>query len=142
VHTPTLHVRDKYGLFEKCSKKQGYKKVFGSSSREDLLIAKMKRKMNLHYWVNPVGIGAAIIHFSLTECEATVIPELGLDRGELDKIIEKSTETVKAKPVSGEIPRPVPDPYYSDGYGYQDDHHKHGGRIGYKRKSWLGDLFD
>ena len=64
-----------------------------------------------------------------------------LDRGELDKIIEKSMETTPARPASVEVPRPVADPYYED-YGRHDDHNKHGGRYGYKRKSWLGDLFD
>jgi uncharacterized protein len=64
-----------------------------------------------------------------------------LDRGELDKIIEKSLETTSARPVSGEATRPTIDPYYED-HGYHDDHHKNGGRYGYKRKSWLGDLFD
>jgi uncharacterized protein len=64
-----------------------------------------------------------------------------LDRGELDKIIEKSLETIPVRPVSGEATRPVIDPYY-EGRGYYDDHCKHDGRHGYKKKSWLGDLFD
>jgi uncharacterized protein len=64
-----------------------------------------------------------------------------LDRGELDKIIEKSLDAVPARPVSGEAPRPVVDPYYEN-RGYYDDHNKHGDRHGYKRKSWLGELFD
>jgi hypothetical protein len=34
--------------------------------------------MRLHYWLNPVAIGIAIVHFSLTECRAAFIPELGL----------------------------------------------------------------
>ena len=34
--------------------------------------------MKLHYWLNPVAIGVAIIHFLSTECKATAIPELGL----------------------------------------------------------------
>ena len=34
--------------------------------------------MKLHYWLNPVAIGVAIIHFSLTKCEAAFIPELGM----------------------------------------------------------------
>ena len=34
--------------------------------------------MKLHYWLNPIAIGAAIIHFMSTKCEATAIPELGL----------------------------------------------------------------
>jgi uncharacterized protein len=64
-----------------------------------------------------------------------------LDRGELDKIIEKSSEITPVRPASREAPRPGIDPYHDD-HGYQDDHHKYGGRHGYKRKSWLGDLFD
>ena len=63
-----------------------------------------------------------------------------LDRGELDKIIEKSTQPANVRPVSGDTPRPVVDPYY-EGHGYHDDHHKYGDHRG-KRKSWLGDLFD
>jgi hypothetical protein len=40
---------------------------------------KQKRHlMKLHYWLNPVAIGVAIIHFLSTKCEATAIPELGL----------------------------------------------------------------
>jgi uncharacterized protein len=64
-----------------------------------------------------------------------------LDRGELDKIVDKSLQTTTARPVSGEVPRSVADPYY-EGQGYYDDHQKHGGHHGYKRKSWLGDIFD
>jgi uncharacterized protein len=64
-----------------------------------------------------------------------------LDRGELDKIIEKSLETTPVRPVAGEANRPAIDPYY-EGHGYYDDHHKPDGRHGYKKKSWLGDLFD
>jgi uncharacterized protein len=64
-----------------------------------------------------------------------------LDRGELDKIIEKSMETAPARPVPGEVVRPIYDSYY-EGHGHHDDRHKYGGPHGYKRKSWLGDLFD
>jgi Zn-finger nucleic acid-binding protein len=64
-----------------------------------------------------------------------------LDRGELDKIVEKSLEAAPARSVQGEIPRSVIDPHF-ESHGYYDDHQKHGGRYGYKRKSWLGDLFD
>jgi uncharacterized protein len=64
-----------------------------------------------------------------------------LDRGELDKIVEKSLGAAPARPVSGEISRPPMDAYY-EGHGHYDDHNKHGGHHGYKRKSWLGDLFD
>jgi hypothetical protein len=34
--------------------------------------------MKLHYWLNPVAIGVAVIHFLSTKCEATAIPEIGL----------------------------------------------------------------
>jgi Zn-finger nucleic acid-binding protein len=64
-----------------------------------------------------------------------------LDRGELDKIVEKSIETTPGRPAPGEVPRPAVDPYY-EGHGYYNDHNKHGGYQGHKRKSWLGDLFD
>ena len=64
-----------------------------------------------------------------------------LDRGELDKIVEKSMEAAPVRPASGEVPRPMIDPYY-EGRGRHDDHNKHGEHYGYKRKSWLGDLFD
>jgi len=64
-----------------------------------------------------------------------------LDRGELDKIVEKSSEAAPARSVAGGMTRPMIDPYY-EGYGYNDDHRKHGGHHGYKQKSWLGDLFD
>jgi uncharacterized protein len=63
-----------------------------------------------------------------------------LDRGELDKIIEKSMQPANVRPVSGDAPRPVVDPYYED-HGYHDGHHKYGDHRG-KRRSWLGDLFD
>jgi uncharacterized protein len=62
-----------------------------------------------------------------------------LDRGELDKIIEKSMSSINATPVSGEIRRPVEEPYYNN-HEHHDDHNKYGYRG--KRKSWLGDLFD
>jgi len=34
--------------------------------------------MKLHFWLNPIAVGVAIIHFISTKCEATAIPELGL----------------------------------------------------------------
>jgi hypothetical protein len=34
--------------------------------------------MKLHYWLNPVAVGVAIIHFLLSECKAAAIPEIGL----------------------------------------------------------------
>ena len=66
-----------------------------------------------------------------------------LDRGELDKIIERS--------VTAQAPAPMPNlpPNAAPGYGcpqnYPDHHDQHGkhGQHGYqRRKSWLGELFD
>jgi hypothetical protein len=37
-----------------------------------------KRLMGLHYWINPLAVGFAILHFSSSECRSTVFPELGL----------------------------------------------------------------
>jgi hypothetical protein len=34
--------------------------------------------MKLHYWLNPVAVGIAIIHCLSTKCDATAIPEIGL----------------------------------------------------------------
>jgi Zn-finger nucleic acid-binding protein len=64
-----------------------------------------------------------------------------LDRGELDKIVEKSLDAATARSAPGDVPRPAIDTHY-ESHGYYDDHSKHGGHHGYKRKSWLGDLFD
>jgi uncharacterized protein len=63
-----------------------------------------------------------------------------LDRGELDKIIEKSMEPGRTPTV--EVPRPPVNAYH-DNHKYYDDHHyKHGDQKHWKRKSWLGELFD
>jgi Zn-finger nucleic acid-binding protein len=67
-----------------------------------------------------------------------------LDRGELDKIIERSGAA------STVAPPPNPPPNAPAGYGgypqaypgHYDHHDKHG-QHGYpRRKSWLGELFD
>lgn len=65
-----------------------------------------------------------------------------LDRGELDKIIDRSSSAPEAAPaqqnrVNAPDPRPqYPDPRYGkDDYCRGDYRHK-------KRKSFLGDLFD
>jgi hypothetical protein len=34
--------------------------------------------MKLHYWLNPVAVIVAIIHFLFTQCETTAMPEIGL----------------------------------------------------------------
>lgn len=59
-----------------------------------------------------------------------------LDRGELDKIIERSAPDV--------APQRVPEPRgYDDDRGYRRRQHGGGdGKHGYRRKSWLHELFD
>lgn len=52
-----------------------------------------------------------------------------LDRGELDKIIERSAQENTMNPLGN---------YYAGGHKFKDDkYYKHG-----RRKSFLGDLFD
>ena len=73
-----------------------------------------------------------------------------LDRGELDKIIERSaTEAAAAAPpVQPQQPRqapyppqpPYPQPGYPPQQHYGDRHHGHGHHK--RRKSWLEDIFD
>lgn len=67
-----------------------------------------------------------------------------LDRGELDKIIDRSASEVPAQ-------QPVAEPRYSEEPGYRDqprrydgDRYQHGqhGRPYKKRKSFLGEIFD
>ena len=66
-----------------------------------------------------------------------------LDRGELDKIVERSAaeapETQRRAP-QPEQPYPPERGYYEGGHG---GHGKHGGGHGYgRRRGWLGDIFD
>lgn len=57
-----------------------------------------------------------------------------LDRGELDKIIERSAASAPS------APPPPQAPYPAQGYGQQPHY---GGKPYYKkRKSWLEDIFD
>lgn len=58
-----------------------------------------------------------------------------LDCGELDKIIERSTTRPREQAAA---PQP---PIESYG-GYQRQDHGHSGKHGYRRKSWLQELFD
>jgi Zn-finger nucleic acid-binding protein len=57
-----------------------------------------------------------------------------LDRGELDKIIEKSA--VEAEPARPPQPQRYAEPRYEQPR-YEHREHKH-----YRRKSWLSDIFD
>jgi hypothetical protein len=49
------------------------KETFGQMNRRQ-----KARLMKLHYWLNPIAVMVAIIHFSFTQCETTVMPEIGL----------------------------------------------------------------
>ena len=61
-----------------------------------------------------------------------------LDRGELDKIIERSTSGAAEVPIRG-----TPVAGQPSAYGYPSGHHDHDKHHGhYRRKSWLGELFD
>lgn len=67
-----------------------------------------------------------------------------LDKGELDKIIEKATQTSSNQIVHNQ-PRTVAQEVFKDKYfhdhgdrgHYEDKHGKHG-----KKKNWLGDILD
>lgn len=67
-----------------------------------------------------------------------------LDRGELDKIIERSATEVAPEP--GPERRGYDDPrgYSKHGHGKHGGDSKHGGygKQGHRRKSWLTELFD
>ncbi len=66
-----------------------------------------------------------------------------LDRGELDKIIER-TAAESAPPMQSEATRRSSDPRYAESH-YRDDDDRRYGEHGYnkrRRKGLLGDLFD
>jgi uncharacterized protein len=64
-----------------------------------------------------------------------------LDRGELDKLIEKS-----ASHTSQQVSRPQQEPTYHQTNTYQnhtpDNHQQHNNYQHKKKESWLGDVFD
>lgn len=65
-----------------------------------------------------------------------------LDRGELDKIIEKSASASPVQQAASE-PRGYPNqPGYSRDRDYDDDHYRGGHYKKKKRESFLSDLFD
>jgi hypothetical protein len=58
-------------------------KVTPQSSNFKEAVSQINRRqkrslLKLHYWLNPIAVGVAIIHFLSTKCEATAIPEIGL----------------------------------------------------------------
>ncbi|MDO8775511.1 MAG: zf-TFIIB domain-containing protein [Burkholderiaceae bacterium] len=67
-----------------------------------------------------------------------------LDRGELDKLIERSAQAMPAHPsaVSQQV-QPHYEPVARRPDFVDSDYKHHSGHSGYrKRKSWLGELFD
>jgi uncharacterized protein len=65
-----------------------------------------------------------------------------LDRGELDKIIERSTAAVPVLPQHSQ-PAPQATPWTDDRPRYDDRQRHHGGHYSHKkRKSFLEELFD
>jgi len=66
-----------------------------------------------------------------------------LDRGELDKIIERSQRDavpmVPTQPLQA-VPQRPPQPYADSHHGYRDNHHDE--HQGYRKKSIWKELFD
>jgi Zn-finger nucleic acid-binding protein len=63
-----------------------------------------------------------------------------LDRGELDKIIERSeTQAPAYAPPQPQYQQPV---HYQQQYGKHHDDHGYGHGGHYKKKSWISELFD
>ncbi len=61
-----------------------------------------------------------------------------LDRGELDKIIERSLPSQTPNPASD--PREALSANYPPAHEHHDSHHGYRGH--HRKKSWLGELFD
>ena len=94
----------------------------------------------------PICIEADLVMTERQGVEIDYCPKcrgVWLDRGELDKIIERSQAVPTAAsrpplpPQSQGYPRA-----YSDHHEDHDDHGRHGEHGQYRRKSWLGELFD
>jgi len=71
-----------------------------------------------------------------------------LDKGELDKIIERANQ-INSRPASFEEPRHAPqsaphEKYFSTHESRHGEHGHHEDKYGKhgKKKSWLGDIFD
>ncbi|MGE3270678.1 MAG: zf-TFIIB domain-containing protein [Chloroflexota bacterium] len=76
-----------------------------------------------------------------------------LDRGELDKLVERSIAVMSGAPPRGAAAsarnQRWPDDDHDDVYDDDDDRHRRSGQRGYgqpsssrRKKSWLSDLFD
>src|SRR3712207_5738350 len=94
--------------------------------------------------------GATLIMSERSGVEIDYCPEcrgVWLDRGELDKIIDRAGSApapTTAAPSGGAYPPPAPGGAYPDmpyGTGYADPR-QHGYGRPRKRENWLSDLFD
>ena len=69
-----------------------------------------------------------------------------LDRGELDKLLERAVPDMPASAPAAPYPQPAHDRPRSDGYGYDKSRDKGYGSQGYgdqrRKKSWLHEIFD
>jgi Zn-finger nucleic acid-binding protein len=67
-----------------------------------------------------------------------------LDRGEIDKIVERSMTAIPTQQQVAPAPQPPPhpQPQQSQDFGHSDYNKSHSGHGNYKRKSWLNELFD
>jgi len=62
---------------------EAFRKVMSQNSNLKEAIGQFNQQqkrylMQLHYWLNPIAIIAAIIHFWSAKCETTAMPEIGL----------------------------------------------------------------
>lgn len=66
-----------------------------------------------------------------------------LDRGELDKIIERAHTTHNSQYSSADYPsRHTDDDDHRERHSHHDNHQYHGQHKKHKKESFLGDLFD
>ena len=65
-----------------------------------------------------------------------------LDRGELDKLIERAGPTSAAPPAYAPPPQRRPDFVDSDHGDHRGSHHGSQYPAGRRKKSWLSDIFD
>jgi Zn-finger nucleic acid-binding protein len=65
-----------------------------------------------------------------------------LDRGEIDKIIERSMVATPAQQQAAPAQQHYAQPQQRQDFGHSDHNKSHSGHGNYKRKSWLNELFD
>lgn len=101
----------------------------------------------------PVCTGKDLVMSERQGIEIDYCPEcrgVWLDRGELDKIIERSEPQVAtAAPQQTQYQQPQQPQYQQQGFAQQQHHgkqhndeHSYGQNGHYRKKSWISDLFD